>query len=180
MLYIYNYVELSQQHSNIPSFGKKSLITAQLVSPSGSVPSVATCVPTSVPLVATCVPLVATSVPSVATSVPSVATSVQSAVISSTVSIPSILLTPPSNYCYTYYPSMYNDTTSCYSKQTLEHQTLSDSVPVKKKFNNPHHKSTSTLPTEKDHDTTQLSHNSGVPSLTVNALYLIFNYLMNI
>ena len=69
---------------------------------------------------------------------------------------------------------MYNDTTSCYSKQTLEHQTLSDSVPVKKKFN---HKSTSTLPTEGGHGTTQLSHNSGVPSLTVSAL---FNYLMNI
>ena len=174
MLYIYNnYVELSQQHSNIPSVGKKSLTTPQLVSPSGSVPSV----PTSVPSVATCVP---TSVPSVSTSVPSAATSVQLAVISSTVSIPSILPTPPSNYCYTYYPSMYNDTTSCYSKQTLEHQSLSDSVPVKKKFNNPCHKSTSTLPTEKDHGTTQLSHNSGVPSLTVSALYLIFNYLMNI
>ena len=69
---------------------------------------------------------------------------------------------------------MYNDTTSCYSK---EHQSLSDSVPVKEKFNNPCHKSTSTLPTEKDHGKTQLSHNSGVPSLTVSAL---FNYLMNI
>ena len=69
---------------------------------------------------------------------------------------------------------MYNDTTSCYSRQTLEHQSLSDSVPVKKKFNNPHHKTT--LPTEGGHGTTQLSHNSGVPSLTVSAL---FNYLMN-
>ena len=76
---------------------------------------------------------------------------------------------------------MYNDTTSCYSKQTLEHQSLSDRrCACQEKFNNPCHKSTSTLPTEKDHGTTQLSHNSGAPSLTVSALYLTFNYLMNI